>query len=147
MQKQRQSSVRGRSVLISAVLAGVVVAGASACGDFPRSNNDPLTEGATAQSIVEGFVDTYNEAGVADAVEQTFCSDDVAANQSRESFGDSAFTAGSMQITSPAATEGGTGHAGVTVSAAESPVQRFTVQLRKDDSQGWCITGLSPVRG
>ncbi|WP_344786205.1 hypothetical protein [Gordonia caeni] len=147
MQKQRQTNARGRSVLISAVLAGLVIAGTAACGDFPRSNTDPLTESATAQSIVEQFVDTYNEAGVADAVEQTFCSDDVAANEGRESFGDSEFTAGSMQITSPASTGGGNGHAGVSVSGAASPVQNYTVQLRKDDAQGWCITGLSPVTG
>lgn len=145
MQSSLQTRALGRSVLAATALAGLAIGGVTACGDFPTTNNDPLTNAASAQSVVEQFVDSYNEAGVRDAVERTFCSADVADNSGDDLLGDADFTAGSMEITTPATTDGSSGEAGVRAFDGDRAGQNYTVTLRDDDSQGWCITALNPA--
>ncbi|MEZ5210765.1 hypothetical protein MYK68_04980 [Gordonia sp. PP30] len=123
----------------SVLLASTLVTTLSACGSDPtHPKNDPATNAATAQSIVDAFVAQYNQSGAADAVEQSFCSDDVAEYSDTTSFGTTPYSPDSMRVESQATVNGSAGHSEVSVADTD----RLTVTLRKDRAQGWCIASV-----
>ncbi|GAA4757490.1 hypothetical protein GCM10023217_32130 [Gordonia alkaliphila] len=142
---QTRQPRRGRLLraLISGAVGAAVVAGATACGDYPNNRSGPGTGAKAAQVTVEDFVSSYNEAGLGDAVERTVCTEAQADFAGKQSLDGSPYTAGSMTQTQPASVNGDSGRAAVQVASAQATTQSYEVALERDRSQGWCITGLT----
>ncbi|GAC59009.1 hypothetical protein GOHSU_68_00010, partial [Gordonia hirsuta DSM 44140 = NBRC 16056] len=141
------SGMRNPRFFLTGTLATAGLLALSACGDVPRSDDSPESNTQRAQAIVETFANSYNEAGLSDAVEQTFCPGDADGWSGRQSLDDSAYSAGSMTVSTPASVEGHRGQAGVQVTPAERSAQHYELSLRKDKTQGWCISGVTPAAG
>lgn len=145
MLKALSSGVRGRRAIGVVALSAGLLTALTACGDATNPKNDPQTNAASAQSVLDDFVTTYNGSGVAQAVEGSFCSDAVAANEGKTSFDGAPYAADSMELASKATVDGTAGEARVDVSSPGQNPRTLTVHLRKDAAQGWCLTGLTPA--
>lgn len=129
--------------LFTAAVGAAVLAGVTACGDYPNDKSGPGTGAKAAQVTVEDFVSSYNEAGLGDAVERTVCPDAQADFAGQQSLDGSPYTAGSMTQTQPASVNGDRGRAAIQVANAEVTTASYEVILQRDASQGWCIAALT----
>lgn len=130
----------------SALILGLVtlVAGSiTGCGDYLRPK-DSATNAHIAQTQVEHFVEFYNRDGLEVAVELNVCPDDQPPYLGRESLDEAPWVADSMAVTTPVGIDGDLGQGHIAVTVAGQPATTFKVNLRRDDVQGWCITGLVP---
>ncbi|MFT4088347.1 MAG: hypothetical protein QM658_14575 [Gordonia sp. (in: high G+C Gram-positive bacteria)] len=130
---------RTRSSLLVAlplVSAGLLLTG---CGDFPRSNPSPSAAKDSARSVVDTYVSSFNADGVGEAVRRTFCAADVDRYSSGESGPE--VVAGSLTL-SEVHVKNKTADAQIAGATRVGTTDRFTLTMRDDKSQGWCITGV-----
>lgn len=128
--------------LASVLLACSVTVTIASCGYDGNAKKDPATQQASAQGVLETFVDVYNDQGFGQAVRTTFCASNVPANQDRQAPEGVTYSPDSMSVSAPAAVDGVSARAVVQATAVD-----LSVALRNDDVQGWCITGLSAATG
>ncbi|MFM9379137.1 hypothetical protein [Gordonia sp. VNK21] len=122
---------------------GLLVAG---CGDTPRSADDPATNTASAEDVAGVFASSYNDSGMTAAVQRSFCSDVVGRYVNRASLADGSADRGSVAL-GAVTVDGHAGTAELTYSPSQQPPRRYHLDLRKDASQGWCVSSLAPDAG
>lgn len=128
----------------SVALTVPLVAGAlllTACGaDYPRDNAEPSVQADSAQSVGETFVETFNNESGPEAVRRSFCSASIPKYESGDGLPD--VVAGSM-VLDGVDVKDGAGSLMVSGSTRGGTTDRFTLPLRDDKAQGWCIVSVS----
>lgn len=133
-----------RQVTVAACVAGGLALTVSACG-APTGKDDPETNRETAQLILDSFVTTYNEDGLATAVDQNVCPDDRSAFDGARTLDGSADASGTMQTTTPASVRGAVASASVSVGSPGTSARHYAVALSKVSGVGWCVSSLTPA--
>lgn len=119
----------------------LVVGSVAGCGDYLKPK-DSATNAHIAQTQVEHFAEFYNRDGLEIAVELNVCPDNQQPYLGKESLDGAPWVADSMTVTTPVGIDGDLGQGHLAVTVAGQPAATYKVNLRRDEVQGWCITGL-----
>ncbi|AVL99844.1 hypothetical protein C6V83_05670 [Gordonia iterans] len=133
-------SARRRALIAGCLAVGLALT-LSACG-APTGKDDPETNRQTAQLILDSFVKSYNQEGLATAVDQNVCPDDRPAFDGRGTLDGSSDATGTMQAVSQVSVDGTSASAAVSVGSAGAQAQQYAVTLSKAPGVGWCVSEI-----